>query len=198
MQKNSCRVTVLIKPEFCIVLALTLLILPLRWVIAWLCASAFHELCHYAALRLSGCKVFRIQVDLNGAVMETDILRCSREVLCAMAGPAGGFALLIVARWFPRLAICSCFQALYNLIPIFPLDGGRAVSCVLRKLFSDNKSWAIQNGIENAVLFAVLVLGLYASFVLKLGVIPLLFSGVLIFRNKKIKTSCKERLLRVK
>lgn len=193
MRRSGSKLPITIKPEFCIVLALTLLVFPVQWVLAWIGASAIHELCHYAALRFSGCKVFRVQVDLNGAVMETDLLSCSREILCALAGPLGGFALLLIAKWFPRLAICGCFQALYNLIPIFPLDGGRAVRCVLKKFLPDAKGERIENWLENGFLLTFLLLGCYAAFGLDLGLIPLIFAVILIIKNKKVKFTCKAR-----
>lgn len=189
--------TVIIKPAFCIVLALTLLILPIKWIFAWICASAFHELCHYGALKLSGCKVLRMQIDVNGAVMDTDLLTCSQEILCALAGPLGGLSLLLIARWCPRIAICACFQSLYNLIPLFPLDGGRVVSCVIDKLFSEAKGKKVKIILENTVLSVFLLLGGYAAFVWKLGMLPVFFAVILIVKNKIVKISCKQPALGV-
>lgn len=193
MRKWDNNLPISVKPEFCIVLAITLLIFPVQWVLAWVMASAIHELCHYTALRLSGCRVFRVQINSNGAVMETDLLSSTREILCALAGPLGGFALLLVAKWFPRLAICGCFQALYNLIPIFPLDGGRAVRCMLKKYFPDAKGERIENWLENGILLIFLLLGGYSALWLDLGLIPLIFAVILIIKNKKVKFTCKAR-----
>lgn len=198
MQKTYHKLPISITPEFCIVLALSLLVLPIRWILAWLCASAFHELCHYGAIKLSGCKVFRVKVDLNGAVMDTDLLRWSQELLCALAGPLGGLSLLLIARWFPRIAICGCFQSFYNLIPIFPLDGGRAVICLLQRYCTDQVAHKVIKIIENCILLLFLVLGSYAAFYLKLGILPLIFAAILVIRNKFIKTSCKQSVLRLK
>lgn len=189
--------TVIVKPAFCFVLALTLLVLPIKWVFAWICASAFHELCHYGALKLSGCKVFRIQIDVNGAVMDTDLLSCSQEILCALAGPLGGLSLLLIARWCPRIAICACFQSVYNLIPLFPLDGGRVVSCIVDKMFSEEQGKTVKVILENTVLSAFFLLGGYAAFVLKLGMLPVLFAVILIVKNKIVKISCKQPALGV-
>ncbi len=198
MHGSDRRLPIIVKPEFYIVLALTVLVFPVRWVVAWVVASTFHEVCHFAALRLSGCRIFRIQIDLNGAVMETDLLSCSREFFCALAGPLGGFALLIIAKWFPRIAICGCFQTLYNLIPIFPLDGGRAVRCAVKKLIPDAKGEQIERWLENSILLIFLLLGIYATVWLDLGLIPLIFAVILVIKNKKVKITCKAQSLGVK
>lgn len=197
MHRSNSKLPITVKPEFFIVLAFTVLVFPVQWVVAWVSASAIHELCHYAALRFSGCRVFRMQVDLNGAVMETDLLSCSREIFCALAGPLGGFALLLIAKWFPRLAICGCFQALYNLIPIFPLDGGRAVRCLVKKLVPDANGKRIEKWLDNGILLLFLLLGVYTAFWLDLGLIPLIFAVILIIKNKKAKFTCKARSLGV-
>lgn len=198
MLKWQNKVPIFIKPEFCIILALTLLILPVKWIFAWIIASAFHELCHYIALKLSGCKVLHVQINFNGAIMETDILTCTAEILCALAGPLGGFSLLLIAKWVPLVAICGCFQSLYNLIPIFPLDGGRAVACVLKRIFPGTQGERIKSIWDSCILLAFVFGGIYAAIFLKLGVIPLLLAVILVLRNKIVKTSCKQRPLRVK
>lgn len=198
MLKLIKKFPVSVKPEFCIILALALLILPIKWIFAWFFASVFHEFCHYAALKLSGCKVLRVQINLNGAVMETNLLSCTTEILCALAGPFGGLSLLLIAKWCPRIAICGCFQSLYNLIPIFPLDGGRAVTSLFNIFFPNTKVTLIQNILESCILLGFLVLGIYAAMVLQLGILPLLFAGILAFRNKIAKNPCKQRHLGVK
>lgn len=198
MQRSSLRFPVSIKPEFCIVLALTVLILPIKWIFAWIIASAFHELCHYGAIKLSGCKVFRMQIDINSAVMDTDLLSCSRELLCALAGPLGGVSLLLIAKWCPRVAICGCFQSFYNLIPIFPLDGGRAVMCLLKKFCTEQRAEQASSILDNIILSLFLCFGIYAAIFLKLGILPLLFAVILLAKNKIVKSSCKQGSLRVK
>ena len=57
-----------------------------------------------------------------------------RELICILAGPAASLLLLCLARIFPRVAICGLIQGCYNLLPIAPLDGGRALHCLLSLL----------------------------------------------------------------
>ena len=119
-----------------ILLAVLLLILPLQWVIAALLAATFHELCHAFAILLCGGSIDCISVSGRGAVMSTKPLTVTREVLCAIAGPVGSFLLLLLARWLPRTAVCGAVQGLYNLLPLFPMDGGRVLRGLIYGLFS--------------------------------------------------------------
>lgn len=189
---NSPRISVM--SEMLLVLAMLLLLLPLQWVFAWFGAVAFHEACHYGALRLCGNRVFRIKLTLSGAFMETEALTRGKGFFCALAGPVGGLLLLFLAGWFPRLAICGLFQSAYNLLPIFPLDGGRALRCALGTTTVGERVCRI---LEWCVLLAIGSFGIYASIFLKLGMMPIIFAGILFLRSGKVKIPCKLRPLRL-
>lgn len=198
MVNKRSNIYISVKPEYYILFAFSLLLIPFKWIFAWMIASIFHELCHYVALRLCGCRLFRIQVGVNGTVMDADLFGNTKEILCALSGPVGSFMLILTGRLFPRLAVCGFFQCTYNLIPIYPMDGGRALRSFLHKLLSEQRSLQIEKWIENIVLILYLLLGLYASLCLKLGFIPIIFAVILIMKNKKGKCTCKEGPLGVK
>ena len=179
--------SICVKPELLLALAFLLLLLPLQWIIAWFAAVAVHEACHFWALRLCGNRIFRVELKLSGAYMETEALSKGKGFMCALAGPIGGLLLLLLAPLFPRLAICGLFQSCYNLLPIFPLDGGRALRC----LFQDS----LCSMLEWCVLIFVGIFCIYATILLKLGMLPLLFGAILFFKSGKVKIPCKLRPL---
>lgn len=187
--KNAGRIT--LKPEFCIGFALLLLLLPLRWLLAWTVAAVFHELCHWAIIRVLGYRVLSVTVGFGGATIETEPMRRRDAFLCAISGPVGTLLLLFTARWFPRLAVCVCIQTMYNALPIFPLDGGRAVRCLVQRFVPEPWSQTVEALIGNGVLLTVGLLGAVATFLLRLGPIPLLFALILFIKHRCAKIPCK-------
>lgn len=182
-----------IRPEFCFVLAMLLLLVPIRWVFAWLFAAVFHELCHIIILRICKCRITRVQIGLRGAIMETDTLSWGREMICALAGPAGGLLLLLFARWLPRTAICSLLLSVYNLLPLYPLDGGRALRGFIFWLLPGEFAEKITGIIEPAVFLLITGVSVYAWLFLDLGMLPMLLIASLFYTRLKLKCPCKPR-----
>ena len=99
----------------CLMGAFLLLTLPLNWLLSALAAAAFHELCHGAAILLLGGRIWGVRISAGGAVMETEPLSSGKELVCALAGPAGSLLLVLTFRIFPRVAVCALVQAAFNL-----------------------------------------------------------------------------------
>ncbi len=171
-----------------ITLALGLLVLPLWWVLAAVLAAVWHEACHYFVLRLCGGRAISLKAGLSGASMEVRGLSPAQELVCALAGPVGSLLLLLFARWLPRTAICAGFQGLYNLLPVYPLDGGRAVRCLTELCLPPEIGSKICKCLEQICLLGLVLLALYGCFGLHLGLAPLVVGAGIICR---IKIPCK-------
>ena len=69
-----------------------------------------------------------------------------REILCAFAGPAVNLVLaLVLARLeMPAFSGLNLAMAIFNLLPLSVLDGGRALSCAACVLFGPEQTrWLI-------------------------------------------------------
>ncbi len=175
-----------------IAFALAILVLPLRWVLAAMLAGMFHELCHILAIYACKGKIGSLTIGSSGAKLDVTGLNDKKELLCAIAGPLGGFALLFLAQYIPRIAVCAAFQSLYNLLPIYPLDGGRAIRCLSILLFP-TLGEGIFRYIETVCKIGIACISIYACFWLHLGLFPILCAFAVVFR----KSPCKESSLRL-
>lgn len=139
-----------------------------------LVSIVLHELGHSLVGKAFGCRIRSITLMLIGgaATFETMPRKPWQEMLVALAGPAVslllGFAgiFLFAPPWsFPaqvvlffafgwgNLVLCA-----FNLIPAFPMDGGRILRAVLQQFFMSRTkaTWvASRIGCGIAVLFAI-------------------------------------------
>ena len=170
--------------------AFLLLTLPLDWLAAFLFAAAVHEMCHITAIRLSGGDIMGLQLSVCGAVIQAEGLSRGKELFCTLAGPAGGLCLVLLHRWMPRTAMCALVHTAYNLLPVYPLDGGRALRCAAYLCFG-RYAQKVCAWVELAVLAGLLGVGFVFAFFAHLGGFPLLLALYLIIKVMERKKCCK-------
>ena len=93
-------------------------------------------------------------------------------MFCAVTGPACGLCLVLLYRWFPELALFALFHSVYNLLPMYPADGGR--------IFAGLCKWILPPGVEEkaaravgaGTAFLLVCAGLYGTLFAKLGLFP--------------------------
>lgn len=197
MRRSANKVHFQVSAAICLSCALLLLILPLKWFAAAASAAFFHELCHWTAVKLCGGKILRIIIGGNGAVMEVEPMGPGRELVCSLAGPAGGLILLLLSRWLPRTAVCAAFHSVYNLLPVFPLDGGRALRCGAALFLSPSSADMFCNQMERFCKAALVLLGIYGTFILQLGLLPIALSVLILIKTSSVKIPCKPGLQEV-
>ena len=178
-------------PRFCIFAAVSIVTVPLQWGVGFLLAAAVHELGHCLALFLCGKKICQIRIDISGAQIHTEDMSGSDAVFCALAGPFAQLLLLPAAKVFPQMAVCAFVQALFNLLPVYPLDGGQALLGFARMLFRQDIADRLCRiiGLLAVVSSLCVVTILFAS--VKMLLLSVVCGVFFCVRILKIKRPCK-------
>lgn len=156
-----------------------------------------HELGHAVAATLFGLQP--IAITLHGFGGVTSHRRADhpwKELVVTLAGPSAGLSLAVLAfvaalLAFPGLAgeiieyvfAVNLFWSLFNLLPLYPMDGGQALASFL-KLFAPGIAYPVTFGLGLVGGAAMGVLALWASLQGYAGTILLLFfAGLLVSQN---------------
>jgi Zn-dependent protease/CBS domain-containing protein len=162
------------------------------WVMGLITALAFfvcivlHELGHAVVARARGMPITGITLFLFGGVAELgeEPATAETEFLMAIAGPAVSVVLAVIfwvlailgyhGGWPPQVVIVLGYLAsinalvlVFNLIPAFPLDGGRVLRSIL---------WGITGNVLRATRWASLAGQAFAWLLISWGIFQF-FSG---------------------
>ncbi len=107
----------------------------------FLLAVITHELGHILAVISLGERVTALTLRLGGAALETSPLSYRKELLCSLTGPVSGLLVgCLFRKYYPWFWYWTALHSAYNLLPIYPLDGGRALRAFLCQNIPLNKA----------------------------------------------------------
>ena len=107
------------------------------WFASALPAVVFHEAGHALAIILFGGQIHTVRLDLAGLCLESTLTGHRRkQIICLLAGPCAGFlwtglAFCIPREFFLKSAQVGLVIDLFNLLPVWPLDGGHILRLLL-------------------------------------------------------------------
>lgn len=128
-----------------------------------------HEMGHLLAMKHYGMKtkgIYMIPMVGAAAVSESNFPTRRIESIVALAGPATGFALALLAgglylatgaAFFAAVASFMCLVNLFNLLPIAPMDGGRVLKSAAMSLHSKAGAWSVLACMGVAAVGAVIL-----------------------------------------
>lgn len=161
--------------SFLALMAVAMVLIPLKWLIAWVVAAAFHELCHLTAMRCFKCNIHSIKIAPGGAIIDGSPLQNLSGLICEAAGPIGSLALLLVARWLPAVAVCGFVQGVFNFLPFHPLDGYKLLNRFLSIWLPAQWSSYISLILRILAAFVLVICGMWL-YKMQCGPIPLLIA----------------------
>jgi stage IV sporulation protein FB len=136
-------------------------------------AVAAHELGHYLALRRRGGAVQAVRLELTGVSMEYGgAVSYGGELVTALGGPAASVAFAALCAFFGRVSAyaplyhlsgLSALLGAFNLLPIYPLDGGRALRSAVSHIFGLDAAAAVTRVLGGAAVLAALAGGVYLA-----------------------------------
>ena len=147
--------------------------------VALLLSITLHELGHSLVAMAFGCRVRDITLMMLGgcATLLNMPRKAWQEFLIAAAGPAVSLSLFLMAQHMPHSGPVAGFiydeiawinkrLGIFNLLPAFPMDGGRILRSILQQFFMSRlkATWiAARIGQLVALLMTVLVGYLYLN-----------------------------------
>ena len=216
LKKATNKIPLTIHPAF---IAVLLYYVVFGNVFAFIVISSLaliHEVGHAIIAGRYGYKLKKIRLLPFGAELcGNDLFVPAHEIKIAIAGPATNFTICLLCfslMWlFPcyyalwqLIFDCSLTLCLFNLLPFFPLDGGRVfVALISARVGRDNslKTAKILTFLFGLVLLILFVISLFSVFNLSFGImgISLILSVLFISPNSKYerftKSSAKQKKL---
>lgn len=136
-----------------------------------LAAVLLHECAHAKIAKHYGYELNVIKLMPYGAALCGDVgMKPKHEATVAIAGPVLNliFALLFAATWWllpssymftQAFCLCNLYIGLFNLLPVYPLDGGRVLFALLSTRVKRAKAYSIMRIIS--AVFGVITLALF-------------------------------------
>lgn len=130
-------------------------------------ACTAHELGHFFVIHALGIDVKRIHLTMVGAEMVlSGPMGYWQEGLSALAGPGANLVLALVFSGFEQgltFSGLNLMLALFNMLPVGRLDGGRALRCTLAILTGPDLADRFGRGLDSLCAAGSLVAGVWLA-----------------------------------
>lgn len=129
-----------------------------------LLACALHELGHYRVILALGGRVGLVRLTAVGAEMQVSGgLSYWGELAAALGGPLVNLALALFFSQLPGGALFAGLNlvlALFNLLPVGRLDGGRVLYCVMSMLLGPESAERVGRWLDRLLVCGLSAVGL--------------------------------------
>lgn len=139
----------------------------------------FHEIGHLVCGLMIGVKPesikinplgfqiqFRTPVEDYNKKVKNGNEQCIKKILIALAGPLINIFMIIICLFLPQsldparttIVYANLLLAIFNLLPVYPLDGGRILKEMVHILKGKEKSYEIVNTVSKATVITLTVI----------------------------------------
>ena len=163
-------------------------------------SAVLHEFGHFIVAKRCGYKMVQLRLMPYGAELsgELDQFIYNDEIKIAVAGPLTSLvvAVLMVSLWWVipssyvytyDFCISNLVCAIFNILPIYPLDGGRVFVAMLSKKLrrSDAVRYAkMATMVFSMSLFALFILSCFFTYNLSFGLVSIMLFASSLSVNK--------------
>ncbi len=146
----------------------------------------FHECSHILCLTAIDKQIIEINGSLGGFLIRTGSMSYGQELLTAAVGPGANLLLLSFAVGRnPAVALINGILFAYNMLPFYPLDGGRILRAALRLTLPLGISDGLEKVVAIGTISILFVGAVYLSVRLHSGIWPMIFWIILFLRVGK-------------
>ena len=160
------------EPGFYILLCIMILLVPIKWLASWFLAVLVHELFHYVAILILKYNISYVCFSLTGVYMGTGDMTTAHELVVSFAGPMGSVLLVLFSKYMPMVSVCALLQSVYNLIPVYPFDGGRILRNLIILILRNKNVDRVVVLVEKVVLSVLVVVSVSITVKYSLGLFP--------------------------
>ena len=140
------------------------------------------------------CIEFQTNIqDYNRKIIKSNMLSL-KKIVVALAGPFMNLIVIIFGIIYPiekNIIYANLLILLFNMLPIYPLDGGRIIKNILKIFFGNRKANNYINNVSNIVLIILTMIGSIFILIYKnIAIFAILIClwGILLKENKKYCT----------
>lgn len=173
-----------INPLFFIVLGITFIFGIAPQFLSVTAIAVIHEGAHAFCAYFCGCENLKFKIQPWGVCMTCDAIKnAKKELIIALAGPASNFFLLLFSGLIDsnEFYFANLFMLVINLLPVYPLDGGRILEAILKSEFSSDFVHIMLRVCSVIVTIIILISGSYLFYKTKINFSVLLIALFLSF-----------------
>lgn len=162
------RIKICVRPSFVLVVSFAAYFgnpVVLGW---FLLAAALHEGGHLLAAVCMGLPIRRLTLDFSGGNLELcrNLTTYPQDLILCLSGPAVNFlfvTLSVLRHWNPVFLSAHLLLGMFNLMPVLPLDGGKAVFAFLSGIWEPFLACRVMSALSLVTAAAVSAAGIWIA-----------------------------------